>query len=421
MSKFIIKGGKKLEGEIDVRGSKNAALPILAATLLIDKPCRIENLPLIGDVFTMLKILQSMGSKQEWLGERAVLIKNDDIDPEKLDQSLVRLIRASVLLAGPILARFKKAVLAVPGGCHIGLRPLDAHLEAFRDAGADIEYDPDAALYHLRLRELKPASVTLKEQSVTATENIMMFFALADGTSEIKMAAAEPHVQDLGRFLVKLGAEVGGLNSNDLTIKGRRFLRPADFVHKIIPDYIEAGTYLVLAAAAGKKILIKNFPSAHLEAVLKKAGDFGVVYESGEDSLLVSSSPLKAARIKTQVYPGFPTDLQSPFGALATRAVGESLIFDTLYEGRLKYIDELKKMGAKAVILDNHKALIFGPTPLHGAEIKTLDLRAGAVMAIAALIAEGKSILYDVEVIDRGYERLEERLQNLGAHIFRTA
>ncbi|MBI2591527.1 MAG: UDP-N-acetylglucosamine 1-carboxyvinyltransferase [Candidatus Brennerbacteria bacterium] len=421
MSSFVIKGGGRLEGEISVSGSKNAALPIIAASILSREPVYLDNLPLIGDVFTMLKILQSMGSEQEWLGKSRLMIKNKNLDPAKLDQHLVKKIRASVLLIGPLLARFGKAVLKNPGGCHIGARPLTTHIEAFKDIGAKVDFDEKENFYYFELPKVSGFSVSLKEQSVTATENLMIFFAFQDSPAEINIAAAEPHIWDLGRFLETLGVKIEGLGTSNIKIKGNSKLASRDYIYPIISDYIEAGTFLVLGAVAASRLLIKNFPVSHLESVLQKAADFGVDYEiKNNESLAVRFSKLKAANIKTQTYPGFPTDLQSPFSVLAAKAEGDSLIFDTLYEGRLKYIDELKKMGARARIIDSHQALISGQAELKGAEIQSLDLRSGAVMVIAALAAKGNSVLHNIEQIDRGYERLEERLQKLGAEIKRV-
>lgn len=418
--KFLISGGDRLSGEIEVRGSKNAALPIIAATLLSEEEIMLENIPLIGDVLAMLDILKSMGSKQRWVDERTLVIKNNEIQPEKINQDLVNKIRASVLLVGPLLARFGSAKIHSPGGCHIGVRPLDAHLKAFNDIGAVIKFDEQAGLYNFQLSEIVCSEITLKEQSVTATENLMMFFSLFPGRAEIRLSAVEPHVVDLGNFLRRLGVSVSGLGATNIKIEGRKNLFSKNVRHSIIPDYIEAGTFLVLAAATKSKIGIKNFPAAHLESVLQKAREFGVKYFLKSNLLIVEPSALKASYVKTQPHPGFPTDLQSLFGLLATQAEGESVIFDTLYEGRLKYVEELKKMGAQAKILDPHRAIISGPVDLLGAEIKSLDLRAGALLVIAALAAKGNSVLHNIEQIDRGYERLEERLTKLGASIVRA-
>lgn len=418
--KFLITGGKKLDGEIDVLGSKNAALPIIAATLLSEEEIILENIPLIGDVFAMLDILKSMGSKQRWLAERTLSVKNNEIEPGKINQSLVNKIRASVLLIGPLLAKFGSAKIHSPGGCHIGARPLDAHLKAFGDAGAEIDFDERTNLYNLRLPKVTCSTITLKEQSVTATENLMMFFSLFPGKAEIRLSAVEPHVVDLGKFLMNLGVGARGLGTTTIRIKGEKKLTSKNVRHSIVADYIEAGTFLVLAAVTNSKIGIRNFPATHLESVLQKAKDFGVKYLFKDSLFIVEPSLLKASYVKTQPHPGFPTDLQSLFGLLATQAKGESVIFDTLYEGRLKYVEELKKMGAQAKILDLHRAIVFGPTGLRGAEIESPDLRAGALLVIAALAANGSSVLHNIKQIDRGYERLEERLRILGADIRRV-
>lgn len=418
---FIIQGGRKLEGEIAVNGSKNAATPIVAATLLTDQLVVLENVPKIGDVLKMIEILKSCGSRVEWLDERTLKIQNKEIDPGKIDQSLVKQIRSSILLVGPMLARFKKFRFAVPGGCQIGARSIDTHLEAFGDLGAKIDFNSDSGLYEVSLDKPNINQVILKEFSVTATENLLML-----GTAyplEIRMAACEPHVQDLGNFLAKVfNLQLSGLGTHQIIIRAES---PADapvIRHKIISDPIEAGTFAVLAAVTRSKILIKNVDYDYLDAPLGKLGEFGVVWQKEGGNLLVNGklSVLKAVKIQTLPYPGLPTDLQAPFGVLATQASGRTLIFDTMYEGRLRYIQELKTMGADAEVLDSHRAMINGPTVLHGAEIESLDLRAGATLVIAALVASGKSVIGQIEQIDRGYEDFDGRLKALGADIQRV-
>jgi UDP-N-acetylglucosamine 1-carboxyvinyltransferase len=417
--KFIINGGKHLKGEVSVRGFKNSATPIIAATVLNKGKTVLSNIPRIGDVLTMLDILKSCGSRQRWIDEYSIEIDNSDFSPESIDQVLMKKIRSSVLLVGPILARFKKFKLSTPGGCHIGARPLDTHLEAFKEMGVKISFDEKAGLYNLVLNEIKENRVILREISVTATENLLMFGA--DNNLEIRLAATEPHVVDLCRFLEKLGVGISGAGTNFLSVKKRRSLTAKKISHKIINDPIEAGTFAVLAAATKSDILIIGCDPEFLDAPLMKLKDFGVSFTVKENSIRVNgkASVLKAAKIQTLPYPGFPTDLQAPFGVLATQAKGSSLIFDIMYEGRLKYINELKKMGADAVILDPHRAIITGPTVLEGAEIESLDLRAGATLVIAALLAKGKSVIGNIEQIDRGYEKLDERLAKLGADIKR--
>ena len=421
--KFIINGGRVLEGAISVLGSKNAATPIISATILTKRPCIIGNVPRIGDVTTLLSILESMGSEISWLDSTTLRIVNRDIDPSKIDVHLVRRIRSSILLVGPILARFGSFAIGTPGGCHIGVRPLDAHLEAFKSLGVKITYDETRGIYHMRRETNKRAeNVILKEFSVTATENLLMLGAVMPSL-EVELAAAEPHVQDLGNFLKVLGVQIDGLGTHWLKIRGSKKITGGkrEVRYSIISDPIEAGTFMVLGALTGKKLILERAPLKYLTAPIYKIKEFGVNLEIKNGNIIVDRniSKLRGTKIQTLPYPGFPTDLQAPFGVLATQSKGETLIFDTLYEGRLRYIKELVKMGARAKILDPHRALISGRTPLRGAVIRSLDLRAGATLVIAALLAKGKSILHDAEQIDRGYGMLEERLRLLGADIKR--
>ena len=419
--KFIINGGRSLKGEIAVSGSKNAATPVIAATLLTKRPCVISNIPKVTDVLTMLQLLRSMGSEQRWLDEHTIEIKNHDIDPSRLDQKLVCKIRSSILLLGPLLARFEKVVLATPGGCQIGSRPIDTHLEAFRGLGAMIEFDQKSGLYQIAFAENAVREVVLREASVTATENLLMFGG--HHPLVIKIAAQEPHVACLGNFLQALGAQMGGLGHYQIEITKPVSESGGEVKFSIINDEIEMGTFAILGAATKGRIAIKGFIEDHLNLVLEKLREMGVVFKAENDKLLINgpAGNLKAAKIEARTHPGIPSDLQALFGVLATQAHGTSLIFDTLYEGRLKYVDELKKMGADATHLDPHRALIKGPTVLHGTMVESLDLRAGATLVIAALIAKGESILGNAEQIDRGYERFDERLRALGADIKRLA
>ncbi|MBI4992091.1 MAG: UDP-N-acetylglucosamine 1-carboxyvinyltransferase [Candidatus Harrisonbacteria bacterium] len=417
--KFIINGGKALDGDIRVGGCKNSATPIIAATLLTDQTCILHNIPRIGDVLVILEILKSIGSRQKWLSGHSIEIDNSDINPEKLDQNLMCQIRSSILLVGPLLARFGKVSFVTPGGCKIGSRPIDTHLEAFRDLGAIVEFDDGSGIHTIFLKNFKNDRVCLKEFSVTATENLLMLakahpFAIA-------LAAIEPHVLDLIDFLAKLGVTVAGDKSHTFKVNSGKGLSGA-IEHTIINDPIEAGTLAVLASATRSNINIVGVEESHLELPLRKLKEFGVVFNLRGSVLGIDGmrSGLHAAKIQTLPYPGLPTDLQAPFGVLATQAKGSSLIFDIMYEGRLKYIDELRKMGADAVILDPHRAIINGPTVLHGAEIQSLDLRAGATLVIAALVAKGQSAIGSIEQIDRGYEKFDERLRELGADIIRS-
>lgn len=416
---FEIEGGRKLKGEIEIRGSKNSALAILSACLLTKEPCLIDNLPLIGDVLVMIEILENLGAEVSWLGERTVRIQAKDLKIEP-PEKLVRKIRASILIAGPLLIRERELKIAKPGGCHIGVRPLDTHFEGFQELGVELVKEEEN-FYHLKAPKcFQPKVIVLNEFSVTATENLMMLLAGIEGESEIHLAASEPHVQELGEFLKKMGAEIEGLGTPWLKIRGRGDLKGAE--HQIWPDYIEAGTFFSLAATTKSNLLIKKVPVNFLEMVFKKLKKMGVSYkiEGSQVFLEGGNSQLKATKIQTLPYPGFPTDLQGPFAVLATQAEGNSLIFDTLFENRFRYIEELNQMGAKITACDPHRILISGPTPLYGRKVKSFDLRAGATLIIAALAASGKSEIWEAREVDRGYEKLEERLGKLGALIKRV-
>ena len=419
MQCFVIEGGKTLKGEIEVRGSKNAAMPILAATLLTKEPSVIDNIPLIEDVKRFLEIIESLGGKVEWLGKRKVRINPKDLNLKKIDQSLVKKLRASILLIPPLLHRFKKFKLAQPGGCLIGARSIDAHLDALLQSGVKVRKTPTS--YYYNGANIHNGEVILKEFSVTTTENILMLASLIPGKTILKIGALEPHVEDLVVFLRKMGAKIKVVSPHVYEITGRKKLLGAS--HKVIPDPIEAGTFMILAAALHSKILIKNVRLDHLDLVIKKLEEIGVrmnICSKGNcNILMLPSYNLNGIKIQTQPYPGIPTDLQSPFGVLATQLNGTSLIFDTIFEGRLKYIDELIKMGANAIIADPHRALITGPTALYAQDINSLDIRSGISLVIAALLAKGKTIIKDTYQIDRGYEKIDERLKKLGVEIKR--
>jgi UDP-N-acetylglucosamine 1-carboxyvinyltransferase len=417
MEKFEIIGGKKLAGVIEVRGSKNATTPILAATLLTKEECVISNTPLIEDVFRMIEILESMGAEIKWLGKRKISIKCENIDPEKMDSEKVKKLRSSVLLLGSLSVRFDNFSLYHPGGCVIGARPLGTHFDALHKMG--VEINQDEKKYVISAEGRKPAKVILREMSVTATENAMMLAAGIDGKTVIKIAAAEPHVEDLGKFLIKMGAKIKGLGTHTLEITGQENLHGAR--HKIIPDANEAATFLIMGVATGSPIIVKNTREDHLDLVLEKLREFGADFKIDKDSIeVIPAQKLKAvAKIDTRTYPGVPSDVQAPLGVLATKAEGKTLIHDSLYESRFNYVNELKKMGADAEILDPHRVEITGPSKLNGQEITSFDLRAGVTLIIAALLAEGKSVINEIYQVDRGYEKIEKRLKKLGADIKR--
>lgn len=418
MQKFIINGGKSLAGVVEIGGYKNAAGPVLAATLLTKEDCIISNLPLVTDVFNLIKLLESIGAEIEWLDERKIKIKaGEKIDPGKMDYSTVEKMRISVLLIGPLLARFKKFKIPHPGGDKIGLRSIDTHLDALRKLGAKI-YEENG-FYHFDAENLQGIEVILNEFSVTATENLMMAASLTRAKTTIKTAAAEPQVQDTGKILKNMGVDVRGVGTHTITIRGQNLLKGVN--HSIVSDPLEAGTFIALAAAARNEIEIKNVIIEHLELFSEKLREIGVNLEIRENSVAVKPSPsLKAARIQALPFPGFPTDLQPMTAVLLTQARGKSLIHDPLYESRLGYLQELKKMNANVEVVDPHRAFIFGPTPLAANKITSSDIRAGAALIIAALIAKGKSEIYGVEQIDRGYEKIDEKLRKLGAEIERV-
>jgi len=415
--KFVINGGNPLKGEIEVRGSKNAATPILAATLLTDQPCIIDNIPLVEDVFRMIEILEDLGADVEWLDKRKIRVQAKKITSNIKNKSLVTKMRSSVLIIGPLLARLGMAEINKPGGCIIGVRPIDVHLNAFRDLGVIVDYIDD--FYSLKTDGIKGGHIVLDEFSVTATENVMMAAALCSNKTIIDLAACEPHVQDLAVFLKKMGVRIKGEGTHTIEIIGNKELKGAR--HKIQYDYIEAGTYILMASTVGGCVTVKNTPVGSLQLVLKNLKSFGANVEiiDNETVLVKESSNMRMDSIQALPYPGIPTDLQSMFGVLATQTINATLIHDPLYEGRLKYLEELNKMGAKIIVCDPHRAIISGPTQLYGADLRTFDLRGGAALISAGLTAKGTTTIYNMEQIDRGYEKIEERLQGIGAQIKR--
>jgi len=416
--KFIINGSRPLKGEIEVRGAKNAAFPILVASLLTKEECLIENLPLIEDLFRMIEILKGMGSKISWVDQRSLKIKNSQINPLKVREDLVGLLRGSVLFFGPLLSRFGKVKFPQPGGDIIGARPINTHLDGFSQMGVSVTKDGDK--YLLEAPKKKEKEVVLNEFSVTATENLMLFASLIPGKTVIKTADQDYQVIELAKFLNKMGVKIRGAGTHEITIEGSRKLKGVK--HRLIYDPIEAGTFILTAVATRGNVLVKNVEISFLELPLKKLKDFGVPYQIvGKKGIRVLPwKSLKIDKIQSMPYPGIPSDLQSAFGVLATQAQGSTLIHDPLYESRLKYLEEINKMGAEIYFADPHRAIINGPTQLYGRELGSFDLRGGAALIIAGLIAKGKTTINNIYQIDRGYEKIEERLQQLGADIKRV-
>ncbi|MCD6528646.1 UDP-N-acetylglucosamine 1-carboxyvinyltransferase [bacterium] len=415
--KFIIQGSRPLKGEIEVRGYKNAAGAILAATLLTNKDCIIDNLPLVEDIYNIIRVLESMGVEVEWLSSRKIRVRaGSKVNPEKMDFERISKTRISVLLIGGLLGRFKNFKISHPGGDRIGVRPIFTHLEALESLGVKVSQENE--FYKFEAKNLRGREIFLKEFSVTATENLMMAASLTKGLTCIKGAATEPQVQDLGRFLKKMGAKIKGLGTHTLLIEGSKKLKGAS--HQIIFDPTEAGTFMIAGAITPGIVKIKKAPINYLDAFLNKLEEIGVNFKRNKNSLIVNYSPrLKPVRVQALPYPGFPTDLLPLIVPLLTQAQGKSLIHDPLYENRFNYTQELRKMGGDIEVVDPHRAIIFGKTSLRGVKIESWDIRAGASLVIAGLLAKGQTIIENIYQIDRGYERIEERLQLLGANIKR--
>ncbi len=430
--RLIIKGAKKIEGIIDVRGSKNAATPMIAATLLCQEGVSIiKNLPLIADVYKMIDLIKSVGAKIVWISEREISVDATILDPSNLDQKLVAEMRSSILIVGPLLARFGKLSIHHPGGCVIGSRSIETHINGLIGLGAKVEVEKFGSngdvsenakktyIYHLYSSKLKGKEIILDEFSVTGTENILMAATLSKGKTIIKIAATEPHVESLVIFLNKMGADIKVGGANSLIVNGKKSLKGA--TQQVIPDYLEAGTFIILGLASKGNLEIENVPVNHLDLVISQLKKFGAKIEIiNNKKVKVSGGKLKIDKIQAMPYPGIPTDLQSPLGVLATQAEGLTLIHDPMYEGRLKYLEELNKMGAEIVMCDPHRAIINGPTKLQGAKLDPLDLRSGAALIIAGVIAEGITVIRDVSQADRGYEEIDKRLSQIGADIERV-
>ncbi len=422
---FLVEGGHRLSGTITAAGNKNAALPILAATLLTDEPVTLRNLPRIGDVETLLRLLEQIGARITERGPNEITIETAAIRATDLDPQLCQKIRASILLAGPLVSRQGEVRLAEPGGDSIGRRRIDTHFLALRALGATVTAGDDGTIT-LRARELRAADIFLDEASVTGTENAIMGATLAPGTTTIANAASEPHVQDLCHFLNKLGARIGGIGTNTLTIEGVERLHGGDF--RISADHIEVGSYIGLAAATGSEILIKDAVPRHLRMTNYTFARLGIAVEQrgddlfvpGEQSLEVQDDLHGAIpKIDDGPWPAFPADLTSIAVVTATQARGTVLIFEKMFESRLFFVDKLIQMGARIVLCDPHRVVVVGPSPLHAETLSSPDIRAGMALLIAALAAHGTSAIHNVDQIDRGYERLDERLQALGARIER--
>lgn len=412
MSKYIIEGGFKLSGEISVSGAKNEALKILAASVLSDKPCTITNFPDIEDTSRMLEILTDLGATVKREGKK-VTIDTAGINKTEPDAHLVNKLRTSVMFAGPLLARFGKVTMAHPGGCVIGKRPIDMFLAGFKALGAKVE-EHDSH-YTLHAKKLVGARIVMPWVAVTATESLMMTATLAEGTTTIVNTAMEPEIPALADYLNSCGAKISGAGTPIITIEGVDKLSGGTC--EIIPDRIEAGTFVIMSLLTDNDITIKDCHPKDLEVFLATLEKAGAKLEIGDSWIKTKSSKLQAIEIRTHEHPGFPTDLQAPFTVLMTQAKGLSLIHEAIYDGRLFYTDKLSVMGANIIMCDPHRVIVSGPTPLMGKTLESPDLRAGMALVLAGLIAKGATTIDNIYQIERGYENVVGRLQALGAKI----
>jgi UDP-N-acetylglucosamine 1-carboxyvinyltransferase len=425
MEKFVIQGGAPLSGELTVAGNKNAALPILAACLLTEEELLLHRVPRIRDTEAQLALLEKLGVETSWVSDNGVRLCARNVTDGTVDEKLSSQIRASFLLAGPLLARFGEAKMPPPGGDFIGRRRLDAHLDAFKDLGARV--DGDRWIELTAPGGLCACEIFMDEPSVMGTENALMAAALTPGATTIANAASEPHVQDLARLLTKMGARVDGIGSNVMTVNGAEKLGGAE--HAISPDHIEVGSFMALAAATGGEVRIRDVEPADLMMTRRQFRRLGLRSEiEGSDVIVPPNQSLEVEadlgdaipKIEDGPWPAFPADLTSIALALATQAKGEILIFEKMFENRLFFVDKLVAMGARITLCDPHRAIVSGPSRLHGERVESPDIRAGMAMLIAALAAEGTSEIGNIRQIDRGYEQIDERLRSLGADIRRV-
>ena len=416
MTKYMIRGGRRLFGEVTVSGAKNAAVAIIPAALLVDGVCRIENIPQISDVTLFFSILEELGAKVRVLNRHAIEIDCHAIHSTRPSYDLARRIRASYYLLGALLGRFGQATVAMPGGCNFGVRPIDQHIKGFTTMGAEVSVEGGFIHTAAKNGRLTGAPVYLDVVSVGATMNIMMAAALADGVTTIENAAKEPHIVDLANFLNSMGADIKGAGTDSIKIRGVERLTGGSYC--IIPDQIEAGTYMAAVAATGGQLLLKNVIPKHMECISAKLMEMGVSVTEDDDSLLVRrSGPLTKTNVKTLPYPGFPTDMQPQITAVLALAAGTSLVTEGVYgANRFKYVDELKRLGAH-IQVDGKVAVVEGVKQLVGAPIQACDLRAGAALVIAGLAAQGTTELSHINYIERGYEDLVGKLRAVGADI----
>ena len=413
MEKIIVKKSQNLHGNIKVDGSKNSILPILAATLLSEEECIIHDIPKLQDVKIMCKLLETLGAKVEKIGANTLRISAENITTCEAPYELISKMRASFLVMGPLLARCKNAKVYMPGGCAIGTRPIDLHLKGFKYLGSEIK--SENGYVNAYTEKLVGKEIYLDFPSVGATENIIMAASLAEGDTIIENAAEEPEIVDLANFINSMGGNIVGAGTKTIRIKGVKKLHKTE--HTVIPDRIEAGTYMVAAAATGGDIMVENVVPSHLQPIIAKLREAGVTIEEYDDKIrVVSGGIIKPVDIKTLPYPGFPTDMQAQFMAMLSKADGTSIINETIFENRFMHVNEMSRMGLNARV-EGNSAILKGNSHLSGAKVRATDLRAGAALIIAGLLADGETEITEVYHIKRGYSNIVEKLQNLGADI----
>lgn len=413
MEQYIIRGGKPLKGEVTIGGAKNAALGILAAAIMADETVTIENMPNVRDTNVLLQAIQGIGATVDRISDNEVKINGNTIGSVNIDYEFIRKIRASYYLLGALLGKYKKAKVALPGGCAIGSRPIDQHIKGFEALGATVTIDH--GVISAEADRLIGSHIYLDVVSVGATINIMMAASMAEGKTIIENAAKEPHIVDVANFLNSMGAQIKGAGTDVIRIHGVEKLGKA--VYSIIPDQIEAGTFMIAAAATKGDILVKNVIPKHLEAITAKLVEIGATVEEYDDAVrVVADKRLGGTQIKTLPYPGFPTDMQPQTGMLLALSNGTSMVIESIFENRFKYVDELARMGAN-IKVEGNVAMIEGVEKFSGAEVSAPDLRAGAALVIAGLVAEGITTVEQIQYIQRGYENFEGKLQALGANI----
>jgi UDP-N-acetylglucosamine 1-carboxyvinyltransferase len=426
MDKLLIRGGRRLNGEVTISGAKNAALPELCATLLVAGPVTLHNVPKLQDVATALKLIRNMGVMVSWGAEREsgrldeVVIDASGLTTPEAPYELVKTMRASIMVLGPLLARFGEATVSLPGGCAIGSRPVDQHIKGLQAMGADIRVEHGYIL--AKATKLKGARITTDMVTVTGTENLLMAATLAEGETILENAAQEPEIPDLAELLIAMGARIEGHGTSRIRIQGVDKLHSPAAPHRIVPDRIEAGTFLCAVAAAGGDVILRSAEARHLEAVIEKLREAGAAIEAGDGFIRVQSpggGKLKAVSFRTSEYPAFPTDMQAQFMAVDCIAEGTSTIAETIFENRFMHVNELVRLGAK-IEVDGKLAVVSGGQRLSGATVMATDLRASASLVIAGLVADGQTIVERIYHLDRGYDRMEAKLQKLGADIERA-